>query len=487
MNEAYLSHIRLDAGAAVPLYAQLRDAFRHLVVEGVLKPGIKLPSSRILCSIFGIHRQTVVAAMDELIAEGWVKAMPRRGLYVNDKLPLVTIARYGKKVAVYPSKAGFNYNRTGNVSYSSGIRLPGFDDGFPDGRLAPVAALGKAYVQTLHEKQRNNSLSKTAPNNGSLQLRKELAAGMVNSRGMAISEANIMITHGSQMSIYLISALLLNRGDHVIVSDPGYAGATNSFRSFGARIHKVGVDGAGMLIREVEQLCRRMKVACVFVTSHHHHPTTVTMSIERRLQLLQLAVKYGFAIIEDDYDYDFHYQNKPLMPIASNDRHGHVIYIGSLSKILSHNFRIGYVIGPEDFIRELSLHRKVIDRQGDPVLEEAIAKLYSSNIISSHLKKALNIYRDRRDAAYHLLTTQLGNYLELDIPEGGLAFWVHFDPSISLPKLSERCALQRLRFPDASSCYAAGNACRLGFASMNEREMERAVNILRTEIGKSRK
>ncbi|WP_276133460.1 PLP-dependent aminotransferase family protein [Polluticoccus soli] len=485
MNYAYLSHIKLRNATEQPVYMQLRDAFRELIANGTLQSDNKMPSSRMLSEHFAIHRQTVVAAMEELVAEGWLVSKQRKGLFVNDKLPEIKPRTYGSAVKTYPATASFNFHQTTHPTVARKSYLFGFDDGYPDIRIAPYSALSKAYSQTLAENAHRNIMTRVATGAGSLLLREELAKMMRTYRGLLITADNVLLTHGSQMSIYLVANRLLTKGDNVVVTKPNYLTSNNLFKTQGANLLEIGVDDDGMRVDELEAVCKKKKVRFVFVTSHHHHPTTVTLSIERRIRLLQLAEQHGFAIIEDDYDYDYHYENKPLLPIASYDRHGSVIYIGSFSKILSQAFRVGYIIAPADFIQQVSVYRRLVDRQGDQVLEDAFGKLFQNNTIKNHIRKAAHLYKERRDATYELLNSELNNYMYCNLPEGGLAFWTHVDRSLSLEDIAVRCAAKGVFFPDGRTYNydkAKMNACRIGFASMNTKELHKAVDILKTEL-----
>lgn len=491
MNYAFLNHTQLDKRSAVPLFIQLRDVFRNAITNGVINGGMKLPSSRMLSEHFDVNRQTVVAAMEELAAEGWIKSDGRKGMFVNEKLPFVKPVLLTKANAKkYPASTGFSTNTKGlQLTKTAKPALIGFDDGYPDVRIAPIKELGRAYMQSLNDNSKVARSLLRNPVTGSTLLRDELATLMSTYRGMPISANNILVTQGSQMSIFLTASLVINKGDNVVVTNPNYQTSNFCFVRLGANIVKVGVDEHGMCVDELERVCKKKKIRCIYVTSHHHHPTTVTLSIERRLKLLQLAERYGFIIIEDDYDYDFHYENRPLMPIASNDTKGHVIYIGSFSKILSHNFRVGYVIAPENFIHELTAFRKLVDRQGDPILENAIGILLRDGVIKNHIRKALNIYRQRRDDAYELLAP-LSKYMQFSKPQGGLAFWSIFDNRVSLPELSKRCAAKGVYFSDGQHYnyeVKEQNGCRLGFASMNSKEMQNSVEVLKSEISKMMK
>ena len=171
---------------------------------------------------------------------------------------------------------------------------------------------------------------------------------------------------------------------------------------------------------------------------HYHNPTTVSLSAERRMKLLQLAEEYRFAIIEDDYDYDFHYNSSPVLPMASSDQAGAVIYVGTLSKTVAPILRTGFIIAPKNMIVEISRLSRFIDCHGNMALERAIAMLFADGDIKRHMKKALKIYHARRDFFCETMKKKIGNYIDFEIPEGGLAAWVKFDPSISLDILRKK-------------------------------------------------
>jgi GntR family transcriptional regulator/MocR family aminotransferase len=176
------------------------------------------------------------------------------------------------------------------------------------------------------------------------------------------------------------------------------------------------------------------KIKAVYIIPHHHCPTTVTMSVERRLKLLSLAKEYRFAIMEDDYDFDFHYDNKPYLPLASIDHNQNVIYIGSITKTFAPALRIGFMTGPSAFVEAASSLRQLIDRQGDTLLEEAFAVLFDNGEMERHFRKSLKIYKQRRNLFCQLLKSDFNEVIEFKIPEGGLAVWSNFDKKIDLIK-----------------------------------------------------
>jgi GntR family transcriptional regulator/MocR family aminotransferase len=290
-----------------------------------------------------------------------------------------------------------------------------------------------------------------------------------------------MITRGTQMAIYLLTKVLASAGDTAIVGDTNYYYADHVFINAGMNLVRVKVDDFGIDVDAIEKICSRKKIRLLYVTSHHHYPTTVTLCAARRVKLLSLAEKYGFIIIEDDYDYDFHYGSSPILPLISADTKGMVVYIGTLSKTIAPYIRTGYVVAPPNLLLELSRVRQLIDTQGDPVMEIAIAELFEDGTIKRHMKKALNEYHCRRDLLCDLLSKKLSNVIDFKVPEGGLAVWAKFDKSVPLPLLNEKMRAQGVIISNGlihNNSSVLLNATRIGFAWMNEKETEHAVSVL---------
>lgn len=288
------------------------------------------------------------------------------------------------------------------------------------------------------------------------------------------------------MAIFMLSTVLLQKDDLVIIGEVDYYYACKSFLNAGAQLVKVRIDEHGIDVDEVESICMKKKIRAVYVTAHHHFPTTVTLSAARRMKLLTLSEYYGFIILEDDYDYDFHYQSNPILPLASTDKLGMVVYIGSLSKTVAPAVRLGYIAAPLNLIRELAKLRQIIDVQGDPLLEQAIAELFVEGEIRRHMKKAIKEYRLRRDNMCALLKDKLSDVIEFKTPEGGLAIWAKFDKKVNLPELSSKLREKGLVLSSGvvhdSMAGKKLNSNRMGFGWMNPKEAEISVEILRKSI-----
>jgi len=294
-----------------------------------------------------------------------------------------------------------------------------------------------------------------------------------------------MITRGSQMGLYLLCNVLFSKGDNIVVGDTNYYYADHLFMEAGTIINRIKVDDHGIDVDAIEKLCKRKKIKALYITSHHHYPTTVTLSASRRIRLLCLAEQYGFIIIEDDYDYDFHYLSAPILPLVSADTRGMVIYIGTLTKAMSPVIRTGYVIAPPNLLLELCRIRQFIDTQGDPIMELALADMFEEGAVKRHMKKALNTYHVRRDSLAAYLQEKLPGIIDFKVPDGGLCIWAKFHKSVPLPPLSEKLRAQGVILSNGlvhNTTPVSLNATRMGFAWMTEKEAKNAVDILAKTI-----
>lgn len=484
---SFKNNIVLSRGSSRNLYLQLCDQIISFIKSGKIPPSTKLPSSRKLSEDLHVHRKTIIAAYDELITQGWIETIPYRGTFVTKSLPLITPKQFNYSGTENKSKekSGFLFVtrphliRKLNTERSTSTLI--IDDGIPDYRLVPNEEIAKIY-RNITKKSYYKSLLSYGSIYGNAELRKHLVTFLNQTRGLNISIDNVLITRGSQMGIYLASQLLLNNKKRIITGSTNYMTADNTFTEAGAIIEQVPTDHNGLDTGAIEKICSTKKISAVYVTSHHHHPTTVTLSAKRRMHLLQLAQRYGFAIIEDDYDYDFHYSNSPILPLASSDTNGNVIYIGGFTKIIAPALRIGYLIAPKDFVDETARLRRIIDRQGDTLLEQTLAQMLHTGDIQRHSNKVLKIYKTRRDLFCLLLKEKLSAYFDFDIPKGGMAVWVTLnkaynwdDICLKAKELHLEIAPDWRRYDNDNSGH---NGIRMGFASLNEKEIQEVIDRL---------
>jgi len=272
----------------------------------------------------------------------------------------------------------------------------------------------------------------------------------------------------------------LKAGSTVIVSDMNYILADKLFEQLGAKLVKVKVDEHGIDVDAIEEICRRCRPDLLYIIPHHHHPTTVTLSAERRMKLLDIIRRYQLPVIEDDYDYDFHYNNSPILPLASADHNGYVFYVGSISKTLAPTIRLGYLVGSADFIRQASKLKQLLEIRGDVLFEESVAHLFSTGEMERHLRRSVKLYHQRRDRFCELLKASLGDLIKFIKPQGGMAVWIVFPKDYSVIDLSKRLYANGIYMNDGSLYRYSDdvNGIRVGFSSLNDAEIEKFAQVL---------
>ncbi len=449
----------LERGSGVPLMQQITRAITSDIQRGRLRPGGALPGTRTLAHALGVQRQTVVAAFDELVAEGWIVNQPAR---VADR-PAFDILPGPRPELPF------------HVPRGSLFLAPSR----PDVRLAPAEIIGRTIRRAMS--RRTEGLLSYGPPEGHPRLRAAVADMLASTRGLAVTSANICITRGSQMALSLIARSLVRPGEVVAVEELGYRSAWTAFRQAGAKLVGVPVDSDGLQVDALERMLRRQTVRAVYVTPHHQFPTTVTMSAGRRLKLLDLAQQHRIAIIEDDYDHEFHYDGRPVLPLASADRSGVVIYIGTFSKVLAPALRLGYVAAPAELIARIAADRSHFDTQGDQFLEFAVGELLEEGEIQRHIRRVRREYRARRAALVAALKRHLRDRLTFEAPPGGIALWVKAKDGIDVDRWAAAAQQQGAMVVTASS-YTFDDRprpyMRLGFAALNSRELEEGVRRL---------
>jgi len=352
------------------------------------------------------------------------------------------------------------------------------NDGVSDGRLTPIDEIARTYRRLCSKKKVFDHLS-YGSTYGNDTLRDVLVDYLNTTRGLNITKNNLLITRGSQMGIWLSSQILLQKDDIVVVGNTNYESADVSFLYQNAKIERVLVDENGLVTNAIEKLCKQKQIKAVYVTSHHHHPTTVTLSAKRRIHLLNLAKQYNFAIIEDDYDYDFNYNHAPILPLASHDTNGNVIYIGSVCKTVAPVYRIGYLIASKEFVDEAAKLRGFVDRQGDALLELTFADFIKSGDLDRHIRKVMKVYKQRRDLFCKLLKDELSSFLTFEIPKGGMAVWATLHQNYSWETISEVARTYKLEIGNWQRYDYAKlehNSIRIGFASYNEEEIYELIH-----------
>jgi len=464
--------LQLSSEDSEPLFRRISTAIVADISRGRLRSGERLPSSRALATQLGVNRNTVIAAYTELRRQGFISSEPARGTFVTP--------RESGPLPAFSESAGFDIAASLEtplpVARPAGTLL--LLGGVPELRLLPHAELARAYRSALRGVSAQRLLDYSDPR-GDERLRLALVDLLACTRGVAVPADAICVVRGGQDGIYLASRALLGPGDVVAVEQLGYRPAWEALRLAGATLVPIPVDAEGLDVDALERCVATRPVRAVYVTPHHQYPTTVTLSPARRARLLALAQRTRMIVFEDDYDFDFHYEGKPRLPLASADPAGVVVYFGTMSKLLAPGLRLGYVVAPSQVIRRIAEYRFRVDRQGDHVVERAVAMLIEDGELQAHTRRAHRAYRDRRDRMCETLRREIPS-LAFTVPCGGMSLWAHA-PGIDVDAWVERGLAAGVAFQAGRRFTLDARPTdhvRIGYAAVDRAELREAVRRL---------
>jgi GntR family transcriptional regulator / MocR family aminotransferase len=487
-----------DEAVVVPIYRRIGGLITQEIRRGRLRAGARLPATRDLARMLAVNRNTVVAAYDELAGEGWITATPASGTFVSARLPDLPPRRFAAASAPragVPETLGFDQVAAAPIGIADpapvvlprgGLFLWG---GIPDLSLVPTAALARAYRRAL--RARAGEALSYGDGRGHPRLRAAVATMLSATRGLAAGADDVVITRGSQMAIDLTARTLVRPGDIVAVEELGYRRAWDALARAGARLMPVPVDADGVDVAALEALCARRRVRALYLTPHHQYPSTVVLSASRRIALLDLARRYRVAIIEDDYDHEFHFEGRPVMPLASADAAGVVIYVGTFSKILAPGLRLGFMVAPRPLLEQVVKLREVVDRQGDLAIESAVAELIEDGELLRHARRMRRVYQARRDVFVAALRRRLGEALTFRVPPGGMSLWARVARGIDAERWWAHAATRGVGFvpgrayllpDDARALRRWRSYLRLGYGRFEPRHLEEAVRRMATAL-----
>ncbi|MFD2543094.1 PLP-dependent aminotransferase family protein [Lacinutrix gracilariae] len=479
------SLIQFEKSPNTSIYIQITQQIINAIQRGYLVEGTALPGTRKFSTLLSINRNTAVAVYDELASQGWVDIVANKGTFVlkpEKKTVAIKAASQGlEKLKTYPKTAGFPFQSSFHLASTEEFSVSKYviNDGQPDLRLHPTHQFSRWYSASM---KRASLISKwnQSQEQSYTTFSKQLCNYLNATRGFHIKPQSIVSTRSTEMSLYIVSQLLIQEQDVVLVGDLSNYKSNMIFQQAGANIKTIPVDAHGIDVDFIEQNFTKGSIRCVYVCAHRQYPTTVTLTAERRLQLLQLAKAYQFAIIEDDFDYDFQFEGSAMVPMASADGAGVVIYLGRLGQSFFPSFQIGFVVAPENIINEAKNYLQILDKQGDLIQKQILTELIAEGEIHRLIKKNITIYKQRRDCLCACLYTHFKGHATWQVPAGGLAVWLSFSSSISLIKLAEKAKTHNLFLPK-TVLYQNKDVCaiRLGFGHLNETEIEATIAILK--------
>jgi GntR family transcriptional regulator / MocR family aminotransferase len=459
-------------------YRWLYGALRAEILEGRLRSGARLPATRDLAQQYGLSRGTIVTAFEQLKSEGYAEGSVGSGTYVRKVLPddLLQVARrpyaeprmqrkqrrpvadYGRRVKLF---RGFEIRR----SRAFRANLPALE-------LFPTSFW--AQLTARRWRSASASLLLGCDPLGYRPLREAVADYLGASRGVKCVPEQVAIVSGVQEALDLTARLFLNPGDRVCLEDPGYPGAKIAFEAVGAKISAARVDDEGMELRSTFLRGARL----VYVTPGHQFPLGITMSLPRRLELLEWARKSGALIFEDDYDSEYRYSGRPVPAMQGLDRNGQVLFAGSFSKVLFPSLRLGYLVIPPDLLDFFAATISVTSRHA-PLLEQAVlCDFITAGHFGRHLRRMREVYAERLSTLLESARQRLAGLLEISNIEAGLQT-VGWLPREIDDQAAAKAAAKRDVEVTPLSHYSRGRMPReglqLGFAAVDKQEIRRGV------------
>lgn len=464
-----------------PLYRWLYEELRSAILSGQLRPGSRLPATRDLAAQYGLSRPTIVTAFEQLHSEGYVEGKVGSGTFVSQTLPDQLL--HAPKVAARPKtrrqrRALSEYaHRLQPLRRADSPRVRAFRGNLPALNEFPTALwaqIGARRMRTVPAR-----LLAGGEALGYRPLREAVAEYLNTSRGVKCSADQVLIISGVQEALNRAAHVLLNPGDPVWMEEPGYPGATLAFRSVGAQVCSVPVDGEGLNLEAGIKRWPRPKM--IYITPGHQFPLGVTMSLRRRLSLLEYARRARALIFEDDYDSEYRYAGRPIPALQGLDKSSVVIFAGSFSLVLFPSLRLGYVVVPPDMV-DIFAAAASVSTHHPPLIDQAIlCDFIREGHFARHVRKMRALYAERLAVLMESAREKLGDMLEIRGVEAGLRTVGWLKHGISAERVAKAAAERDVEVVPLSR-YGSGRSPRnglvLGFAAVDARELRRGVDEL---------
>lgn len=417
-------NFELDRQAAAPLFQQIYNGLRTAILSGQLEGGTRLPPTRDLAREMRVSRNTIVNAFEQLIAEGYLEGRTGAGTYVSHVLPeeLLQIRPHGQaraKEATSPPISRRGALLTENTSitpihYADALRA--FQPGLPAIDQFPFETWSRLI--THYWRNPPVSLLRYGDPHGYKPLREAIASYLKASRGVDCTAEQVIIVSGSQQALDLTARVILDADDSMYLEDPGYLGARHVFAGAGVHLLPIAVDGAGMNVEAA--IAQKQRARLVYVTPSHQYPMGVTLSLARRLRLLEWAAQTGMWVLEDDYDSEYRYAGRPLAPLQALDTGERVIYMGTFSKVLLPSLRLGYLVVPPTLVDTFVKARALVDRHSPTIDQAVLADFIADGHFTRHIRRMKQLYHERQSILLEQADTRLHGLLEIEPGQAGM-------------------------------------------------------------------
>jgi GntR family transcriptional regulator/MocR family aminotransferase len=483
IRASFFPPVALDSASETPLYRQLYDCFRNAILDGQLRPGQRVPSTRALAAELGISRIPVLGAFEQLQAEGYLETLKGSGTVVARSIPEETdrlrtpgnhgspqphgvrrISRSGKKLLAARPQPWFQHLGAFRVS------LPALDR-FPS----------EIWSRLLARHSRNPATEAMAYSDamGYMPLRNAVAEYLGTVRAVRCKPGQVLIVTGSQQALQLSARVLLDPGDFVWMEEPGYPGAHQALSTFGARLFPVPLDAEGLQVEQGMKRCQ--KARAVYITPSHQYPMGMTLSAARRMRLLDWASRNRAWILEDDYDSEYRFGSHPLASLQGLDTGARVVYIGTFSKVLFPALRLGYAVVPEDLVPAFSAARDASDIFSSSLYQMALTDFIREGHFARHIRRMRMLYMERRAALVSAIEKQLGSEFPVISAAAGMHLVVLLPDRINDVAIAHRAAGFGIAAMPLSICCLhrpARNGLILGYGVTDGKQVEDGVKRL---------
>src|SRR5271155_69082 len=488
---SFLPSLALDPKSESPMYRQVYEWFRRAIVDGQMRPGQRVPSTRNLAAELKISRIPVFNAYEQLCAEGYLETFVGAGTCVarsipDEKLrpPVQGRLRGSRKSAVNTGPRRISHRGTAftNVPPQSWLNsLGAFRVSLPALDEFPIRIWSKLVAR--HSRTLHREIMAYGDAMGHLPFREAVAHYLATARGVRCKSSQILVTTGSQQALQICAQVLLDPRDCVAIEEPGYPGARQAFLSAGSRLIPVRVDDEGIKFTELISCGDNLRA--VYITPSHQYPLGMTMSATRRMQLLNWAAHSGTWIIEDDYDSEYRFESRPIVSLQGLDKHARVIYIGTFSKVLFPALRLGYVVLPEHLVPAFSAYREASDIFSSTLYQTVLTDFIQEGHFARHLRRMRMLYLERRNMLVRTIHAHMGKTLEVVGAEAGMHLVTLLPRGVDDSVIARKAAERGISVMPLSSCYLGRpvrNGLVLGYGGTSPRQIVEAIRELKRLI-----
>lgn len=484
---ALLPGLELDPSLDTPLATQLYDLLRFHITEGTLAAGVRMPSSRTLSAELSLSRTTVACAYDQLKSEGYLTSAEKSGTFVADLLPerlaWSTQLHYARpeEGRQLETDLATRFDESLPKQRERTSRALPFNPGIPAVFEFPSQSWSR-IMRPIVSQLAPNGIAR-CPAEGAIELREEVARYLASNRGVSCSPEQVLIISGTRQALTLIMMALANPGDRGWVEDPGYPGISRVFDLFRVGTAPVPIDAQGIVVKSGLERAPDAKFA--YVTPARQAPLGHTMSIRRRIELLNWAYANDAFLLEDDYDGEYRFGGHPAPSLQSLDPDGRVFYFGTFSKTVLPSLGIGYLVVPTRYVDIFRNLLDAITRPPSLATQLTMAEFMASGLFEAHIRKMRTLYLSRQNALNTVLKDVIPDLLETEILNAGLHLMGHLPETYDDAQVARRAKDLGL-LPRPLSDYTHQERLRpgllIGFSNIQEEAMPRAARVLRRAI-----